>query len=139
MQFLGLSLEGEAQLHYQSLPQAIYQGPLQPLSKALQARFAPPQRVDLHRASSQSQRQSKEETLGSFREAVRALGRLAFPQTAANDVDSLIRDQFVSGIDSRSISVRVRKLNPAATDAALQAALHHQSIQAAETSESCIR
>ena len=130
--FLGLSLDGEAQLYYQSLPVATRQGNFPPLLAALQARFAPPQRVDLHRASFQSRRQRKDETLGAFCEDVRSLGRLAYPQMAAPDVDSLVKDQFISGLDSRTMRVRVRELNPATTDAALQAALHHQAIQAAE-------
>eukprot|EP00117_Sycon_ciliatum_P002205 scpid110668/ scgid7540/ len=49
-QFLGLALEGEAQLYYQSLPAATRNGGRQQLVQALQARFEPAQRVDLHRA-----------------------------------------------------------------------------------------
>ena len=131
-QFLGLALEGEAQLYYQSLPAATRNGGRQQLVQALQARFDPAQRVDLHRAAFQARRQAKDEQLGTFCEAVRSLARQAYPQMAAGDLDSLTKDQFISGLDSRGMRVRVRELNPQTTDGALQAALHHQAILAAE-------
>ena len=98
VQFLPLSLNGEALLFYQALPQAVRQGQLAALAQALQARFAPAQRGDLYRAEFLARRQRDKESLGDlcraeflahrqrdkdslgeYCEAVRELGRLACP------------------------------------------------------------
>lgn len=91
-QFLGLSLSGEAQLFFQSLPAATWNGTFQPLATALQQRFAPPQRVDLHCASFKSLRQAKDQSLGEFCEAVRSAARLAYPTMQPADMDILALD-----------------------------------------------
>ena len=134
-QFLGISLTGEAQLYFQSLPQATCQGPVAALVAALQQRFAPAQRVDLHRATFKAAKQGKEESLGSFCEAVRYTARLAYPNMQAADLDVLAKDQFVQGLASRAMRVGVRELNPNTLDDALQSALQHQAIQRAEAVE----
>ena len=134
-QFLGISLTGEAQLYFQSLPQATRQGPVAALVAALQQHFAPAQWVDLHRATFKAAKQGKEESLGSFCEAVRYTARLAYPNMQAADLDVLAKDQFVQGLDSRAMRVRVRELNPNTLDDALQSALQHQAIQRAEAVE----
>ena len=131
-QYLGISLTGEAQLYFQSLPAATQQGPIAALTLALQNRFAPAQRVDLHRATFKAAKQRKDEALGAFCETVRYAARLAYPTMAAADLDVLGRDQFIQGLDSRAMRVRVRELNPPTLDGALHAALQYQAIQRAE-------
>eukprot|EP00117_Sycon_ciliatum_P000206 scpid106145/ scgid6371/ len=79
VQFLPLALKGEALLYYHSLPQGTRQGQLAPLAQALQARFAPPQRGDLHCAEFQARRQRQKESLGEYCEAVKEAARLAYP------------------------------------------------------------
>ena len=111
-QYLGISLTGEAQLYFQSLPAATRQGPIAGLTLALQNRFAPAQHVDLHRATFKAAKQRKDEALGAFCETVRYAARLAYPTMAAADLDVLGRDQFIQGLDSRAMRVRVRELNP---------------------------
>ena len=106
-QYIGISLTGEAQLYFQSLPAATRQGPIATLTLALQNQFAPAQRVDLHRATFKAAKQSKDKALGAFCETVRYAARLAYPTMAAAGLDVLGRDQFIQGLDSRAMRVRV--------------------------------
>ena len=111
-QYLGISLTGEAQLYFQSLPAATWQGPIAALTLALQNRFAPAQCVDLHRPTFKAAKQSKDKALGAFCETVRYAARLACPTMAAADLDVLGHDQFIQGLDSRAMRVRVREPTP---------------------------
>ena len=43
------------------------------------------------------------------------------------DRDLLSKDQFLSGLDSRAMRVRIRELNVATLDEALQAALQYDT------------
>ena len=128
VQFLPLALKGEGLLYYHSLPQATRQGQLAPLTQALQAHFAPPPRGDLHRAEFQARRQRQQESLGEYCEAVKEAAWLAYPNMQAVDRDMLAKDQFLAGLDSRTMRVRIKELNAATLDDALQAALHHEAI-----------
>lgn len=134
-QFLGLSLAGDALLYYQSLPQNTRQGAVAALAQALADRFAPAQRAELHRASFKAMRQTKTDTLSGYCELVRDAATRAYPNMAAADRDILARDQFLDGLDSRSIRIRVKELQPATLDAALQGALHHQAILTSEAAD----
>ena len=134
-QFLGLSLTGDAQLFYLSLPQATRQGAIAALAQALEDRFAPAQRAELHRAAFKALRQEKGQSASAYCEQVRAAVAQSYPNMAAADRDVLAKDQFLAGLDSRSIRVRVRELAPNTLDAALLAALHQHSILQAEEQE----
>ncbi|XP_065190611.1 uncharacterized protein LOC135821542 [Sycon ciliatum] len=135
-QFLGLSLTGDAQSYYQSLPQAVRAGQIAPLAQALADRFAPAQRAELHRAALKASRQGKGQTLSAFCEEVRSTTSRAYRNMAGADRDLLARDQFLDGLDSRATRIRVKELHPATLDAALQGALHQQAIMHAEAPES---
>eukprot|EP00117_Sycon_ciliatum_P040757 scpid89910/ scgid29903/ len=119
VQFLPLALKGKALLFYQALPQAVRQGRLAALAQALQARFAPAQR--------------DKKSLGEYCEAVCELGCFAYPPMQDVDRDLLSKDQFLSGLDSRAMRVRIRELNVATLDEALQAALQYDAIHQAES------
>eukprot|EP00117_Sycon_ciliatum_P001202 scpid31153/ scgid6959/ len=49
------------------------------------------------------------------------------------DRDLLSKDQFLAGLDSRAMRVRIRELNVATLDEALQAALQYDAIHQAES------
>ena len=134
-QYLGLALTGDAQLFYQAIPAATRNGPLAALVQALTARFAPPQRAELHRAEFKARRQRKDESLSAFCEAVRSAASRAYPAMAVGDRDMLARDQYLSGLDSRTMRIRCKELHPATLDEALQAALHQQAITQSEESD----
>ena len=136
VQLVGLALTGDAQSYYQSLPAGTRNGPLAPLLQALEARFAPPQRAELHRASFKARSQNKGEELSAFCEAIRAAALLAYPNMQAGDRDLLAKDQFLTGLDSRITRIRVKELDPPTLDAALQAALRQQAILRSEESTS---
>eukprot|EP00117_Sycon_ciliatum_P033015 scpid90752/ scgid25493/ len=132
---MGLPLTVDAQLFYQCTPVVTRQGPLQPLAQALAARFAPPQPASLHIAEFKVLRQGNQASL-SYCEAVRHAAVLAYPHMPGQDRDTLAKDQFMAGLDSRAVRIRVRELAPDTLDAALQSALHQQAILHAETLES---
>eukprot|EP00117_Sycon_ciliatum_P017970 scpid91712/ scgid16761/ len=107
VQYMGLALTGDAQLFYQSLPVATRQGAFAPLSQALAARFAPPQRASLHRAEFKVLRQGSQASLSSYCEAVRHAAVLAYPQMPGQDRDILAKDQFVAGLECRAVRIQV--------------------------------
>ena len=131
--YIGLYLTGNAQSYYHSLPAAIRTGPLQPLLQALTDRFASPQQVDVYRAEFKARRQHPTETISDFCEAVRKLARYSYPNLAPNMQDLMAKDQFVTGLDSRDLRIRVRELDPQTLDDALRRALHSQAIADTES------
>lgn len=100
--YLPLYLGENAQLFYQSLPQATRNN-LGQLLPALRTRFAPAGQVGTFRAELKARRQRQGEPLSDFCKAIRRLGRLDYPTLDGGVQDQLPRDQFVDGLDSREL------------------------------------
>lgn len=126
--YIGLYLSGAALSYYHSLDVQVRQGPLQALLQLLEQRFNAPQQAELFRAELQSRRQRASEPLSDYCEAVRRLVRYAYPALPPQVQDMLAKDQFLGGIDSRDIRIRVRTANPGTLDDTLQQALQMQAI-----------
>ena len=113
---------------FQSLDQNVRTGNLQPLLQALGDRFAPAAHADLHRAELRARCQIATEPLSEYREVIRKLTRLAYPTLTPPVLDTLAKDQFISGIYDRNIRLEARRGTPATLDAALILALQAQAI-----------
>eukprot|EP00117_Sycon_ciliatum_P020575 scpid61627/ scgid18287/ len=126
--YLGLYLSGAALSYYHSLDANVRQGPLPQLLQLMEQRFNAPQQADMYRAELQGRRQRPGEPLSDYCEAIRRLARYSYPTLQPAVQDTLGKDQFIAGLDSRDLRVQVRTVNPATLDDALQRALHMQTI-----------
>ena len=102
------------------------------LSAQLTGRFAPAGNIALHRADFRCRRRRAGETLASFGADISKLGRAAYPALPHAVQTELARDQFIDGLDTRDLRLRVRESDPATLDDAITRALHLEAIYAAD-------
>jgi len=133
--YVGLYLTGNAQSFLQSLPDAT-QRDNNLVFQALQDRFAPAGQVNSFRAELKARRQRPDEPLSDFCEAVRRLGSRAYPTVPAAVQNTLARDAFIDGLDSRELRLEVRRRSPDTLDEALNFAHAATAILVLERPES---
>ena len=109
VRYLALYLTGSARLFFQSLDQNVRTGNLQPLLQALGDRFAPAAHADLHRAELRAKCQIATQPLSEYCEVIRKLTRLVYPTLTPPVLDTLAKDQFISGIYDRNIRLEARR------------------------------
>lgn len=126
--YFGLYLSGHALSYFQSLDEDTRQGPFRDLVAAFEQRFGDANFVATFRAELQSRRQTRGESLSDYAETLRKISRRAYPTVPGVVQDTLARDQFVSGLDSRDLRIHVRGSDPATLDDALRRAMHFQCI-----------
>ena len=102
------------------------------LSAQLTGRFAPAGNIALHRAEFRAKRRRAGETLASFGADISKLGRAAYPALPHAVQTELARDQFIDGLDTRDLRLRVHESDPATLDDAITRALHLEAIYAAD-------
>ena len=130
--YIGLYLTGHALSYFQSLEAHTRTGPFDQLLQAFEQRFGDANFIPTFRAELQSRRQIRCESLSDFAEVVRRLSRRAYPTVAGAVQDTLARDTFVAGLDSRDLRLHVRGTDPPTLDDALRRAMHFQCILEAD-------
>ena len=102
------------------------------ISQHLVGRFAPAGNVALRRAEFRSRRRQPAEPLAAFGAAIAHLCRMAYPQLPHQVQSELSRDQFVEGLDTRELRLRVSEGDPANLDDAIGRAIRLEAIYAAD-------
>ena len=101
-------------------------GPFDQLLQAFEQRLGDANFIPTFRAELQSRRQIRGESLSDFAEVDRRLSRRAYPTVAGAVQDTMARDTFVAGLDSRDLRLYVRGTDPPTLDDALRRAVHFQ-------------
>ncbi len=98
----------------------------------LKTQFAPEGDVLEWQHRLQSRVQKTGETLPEFAGTLRMLVDRAFPGWAQEQKQALVRNQFIQGIKSASVQLQLMRDRPETPDAALQLAVRHETVEAAQ-------
>ena len=129
--FLPVRLTGEALQAYVTIADPD-QLSIKELFENLKARFAPPERRQLHRAEFRTRRRRAGETLGAYSDDVAKLARQAFPDLPRAVQDEMALEQFIDGLDTAPLRIKVREQAPKSLLAATRRALLLESLYEAE-------
>ncbi|XP_056006949.1 uncharacterized protein LOC130050723 [Ostrea edulis] len=130
--YLAASLRGQAQGVLGNQPRDERQS-YQKLVKALQDRFAPVNQTELYRAQLRERRQKASESLPEMGQDVRRLVNLAYP-TAPDDVrEILATEQFLDGLHSSEMRLKIKQARPVNLNDAIQRAVELEAYNRAES------
>ena len=133
--WISVRLKGNAQVVFQSVPLEARKHYDQ-LVATLTARFAPQERQEVRKAEFKAKKRSPLENLVDFASAVRRLATKAYPGVDAGLVDELAKDQFIDGLQSREMRLKVREAAPRTLDDALARAIQIEAMYQAEAQRS---
>lgn len=129
--FIGVRLRGTALQVYQSLPQDI-KVDFTALKSALQGKFIPVEKLTLYKAEFKARHQGKSESITEFGQSIRTLAQRAYPSVSAVLRDELAKDQFMDGIKTKDVRVKVKEGSPSSLDQAVTRALQLEALCEAE-------
>ena len=131
LQYLAVLLTGPAQQILGSLPKETTEDYIR-LVKALQARFDPTGRLELHRAQLRNRRQKTSESLVELAEDIRRLVDKVYVDLSADSRDRMARDHFLDALSDGEIRIRVIQMRTATLDDAVAGAVELEALQKAE-------
>ncbi|CAG2223335.1 unnamed protein product [Mytilus edulis] len=90
---------------------------------SLEERFSPANQTELYRTQYRSRRQKASESLPELGSDIRRLANLSYP-TAPNDVrETLAKEQFIDGLMSVDMRLRIKQARPADLNDAIRHAV----------------
>ena len=130
-QFLAVRMRRAALLQLQSIPMTVCAN-YNNLKAALQLKFVPQERVELHKAEFRAQHREKDEKLLDLSSSLRRLARKAYPEAAEELQNSLAKDQFIDVLEDREIQLKLRESGAKTIDEAVSRALQIEAMYEAE-------
>ena len=131
LQYLAVLLTGTAQQVLGSLPKEAT-GDFDKLVKALEARFDPTGRKELHRAQLRNRRQKTSESLVEMAEDIRRLVDKVYADLPADSRDMMGKDHFVDALNDSEIRTRVIQMRTSTLDEAVAVAVELEALQRVE-------
>ncbi|CAG2193408.1 unnamed protein product [Mytilus edulis] len=129
--YLAVSLRGQAQGVLGNLPTDKRQD-FKELVMSLEERFSPANQTELYRTQLRERRQKASESLPELGQDIRRLANLSYP-TAPNDVrETLAKEQFIDGLMSVDIRLRIKQARPADLNDAIRHAVELEAFNKAE-------
>ncbi|CAG2243407.1 unnamed protein product [Mytilus edulis] len=129
--YLAVSLRGQAQGVLGNLPTDKRQTFIE-LVRSLEERFSPANQTELYRTQLRERRQKASESLPELGQDIRRLANLSYP-TAPNDVrETLAKEQFVDGLMSVDMRLRIKQARPADLNDAVRHAVELEAFNKAE-------
>jgi hypothetical protein len=126
-----VSLRGQAQGVLGNLPLNAKQD-FDELVRSLEERFSPSNQTELYRKQLRERRQKAAESLPELGQDVRRLTNLAYPM-APNDVrEILAKEQFIDGLASADMRLRVKQAGPLNLNDAVRHAVELEAFNKAE-------
>lgn len=98
------------------------------LKTALSARLDTSASPELAKSEFLARSRKPNESMIDFGNAIRQLGRKAYPKLPNEIRDELAKDQFLRGLGDREMTIRVRQSKPLNLDEAIGSALDYESI-----------
>ena len=131
LQYLAVLLTRTAQQVLGSLPKEA-SGDFDKLVKALEARFDPTGRKELHRAQLRNRRQKTSESLVEMAEEIRKLGEKVYVDLPTDSRDRMGKDHFMDALNDSEIRTRVIQMRTFTLDEAVAAAVELEALQRVE-------
>ncbi|CAG2238400.1 unnamed protein product [Mytilus edulis] len=129
--YLAVSLRGQAQGVLGNLPTDKRQTFIE-LVRSLEERFSPANQTELYRTQLRERRQKASESLPELGQDIRRLANLSYP-TAPNDVrETLAKEQFIDGLMSVDMRLRIKQARPADLNDAIRHAVELEAFNKAE-------
>ncbi|VDI16183.1 Hypothetical predicted protein [Mytilus galloprovincialis] len=129
--YLAVSLRGQAQGVLGNLPTDKRQD-FKELVMSLEERFSPANQTELYRTQLRERRQKASESLPELGQDIRRLANLSYP-TAPNDVrETLAKEQFIDGLMSVDMRLRIKQARPADLNDAIRHAVELEAFNKAE-------
>lgn len=99
------------------------------LKSTLMQRFCPPERETAHRCEFRNRRRSRNETAAEYGYALKRLGSHAFPSIPLTMRESLIVEQYISGLGNAEIQRHVQFAHPTTLDRAISLAVEFEAFE----------
>ena len=129
--FLAISLTGPAR-HVLSGLEPTHLNDYNRLVTALQARFDPVGRHELHRVELRNRQRKANESLSELADDIRIMVERVYPDLAAAARDRMAKDHFIDALNDSETRTRVLQMRTATLDEALAAAVELEALQRAE-------
>ena len=130
-QVLGVRLRGVAQRFHASLAARVRQD-WGEATDALAGRFVQPQQTALHKSAFKNRRLRSDEQMANLADDLRRLASRAYPNADEELRDELARDQFIEGLSSAAIRLKLKEMNLVTLDQVLAQALHLEALWTTE-------
>ena len=128
--YLAVSLRGQAQGVFGNIANKSHDY-LQ-LVASLEERFAPPNQIELYRVQLRERRQKASETLSELGQDIRRLTNQAYPSAPADLRETLAKEQFIDGLVSSDMRLRVKQARPVSLNDAVWHAVELEAFNRAE-------
>ncbi|CAC5378552.1 unnamed protein product [Mytilus coruscus] len=102
------------------------------LKTLLMQRFCPPERETAYRCEFRNRKRNRDETATDYGYALKRLSSRAFPTIPVMMRDSLIVEQYISGLGSAELKRRVQFTHPTTLDRAISLALEFEAFEGAQ-------
>ena len=128
---LAICLRGNAQRVLSELTPAELSD-YQRLKSALAQRFNPPERETAHRCEFRSRRRNRGESAADYGYALKRLASLAFPQIPMDTRESLVIEQYVSGLGDQELKRYVQFSHPSTLNKAISLAVEFEAFEGSQ-------
>ncbi|MEW8542943.1 MAG: retroviral-like aspartic protease family protein, partial [Candidatus Thiodiazotropha sp.] len=128
--YLAVSLRGQAQGVFGNI--STKSKDYDKLVLALEERFAPPNQTELYRVQLRERRQTASETLSALGQEIRRLTNLAYPTAPCDVRETLAKEQFIDGLHSSEMRLRVKQARPKDLNDAVRHAVELEAYNRAE-------
>ena len=129
--FLAISLTGPAR-HVLSGLNPAHLNDYNQLVTALQARFDPVGRHELHRVELRNRQRRANETLSELADDIRIMVERVYPDLVIAARDRMAKDHFIDALNDSEMRTRVLQMRTATLEEALAAAVELEALQRAE-------
>ncbi len=125
---LRMSLRGPALKVLRTLPPQA-KGNYKRLCEAMQSAFDPPERVLVHKATFKARTRHSKETPIEFANVLHTLASKAYPMKKLAELDEILLDQFVEGLDDTRVQEHILLSHPRTLSEAVRTAMEIESIR----------
>ncbi len=125
---LRMSLRGPALKVLRTLPLQT-KGNYERLCEAMQSAFDPPERVLVHKAAFKAWTRHSKETPSEFANVLHTLAGKAYPLKQLAELDEVLLDQFVEGLDDTRLQEHILLSHPRTLGEAVRTATEFESIR----------
>ncbi|CAC5408205.1 unnamed protein product [Mytilus coruscus] len=95
-------------------------------------RFCPPERETAYRCEFRNRKHNRDETAADYGYALKRLGSRAFPTISVMMRESLIVEQYISGLGSAELKRHVQFAHPTTLDRAISLAVEFEAFEGAQ-------